>query len=164
MTRSLWGWGTVEQAEDLGAARSGAAAFFGPLEVEVAAPPRVPPARVAVPGRLTGFASASEQERAAPAMGKSYLDRVRGFRGDFASGGWIATQAGGRFATLYTHIDDLVEALRLVTPRGVLETSRVPASGAGPDPNRLGALTLPARLLPRAAQAGPDVRIGRWPA
>ena len=24
-------------------------------------------------------------------------------------GGWIATRAGGHFATLYTHIDDLVE-------------------------------------------------------
>ena len=33
-------------------------------------------------------------------------------------GGWIATRAGGHFATLYTHIDDLVESLRVVTPAG----------------------------------------------
>ena len=26
-------------------------------------------------------------------------------------GGWIATRAGGHFATLYTHIDDLVESI-----------------------------------------------------
>ncbi len=52
-------------------------------------------------------------------------------------GGWIATRAGGHFATLYTHIDDLTHAVRMVTPRGVYETRRVPASGAGPDPARL---------------------------
>jgi alkyldihydroxyacetonephosphate synthase len=52
-------------------------------------------------------------------------------------GGWIATRAGGHFATLYTHIDDLVESVRMVTPSGVLETRRLPASGAGPSPERL---------------------------
>lgn len=52
-------------------------------------------------------------------------------------GGWIATRSGGHFATLYTHIDDLVESLRMVTPRGVIETRRLPGSGAGPSPDRL---------------------------
>src|SRR5215471_2698695 len=52
-------------------------------------------------------------------------------------GGWIATRSGGHFATLYTHIDDLVESLRTVTPRGVIESRRVPGSGAGPSPDRL---------------------------
>ncbi|HET7786528.1 MAG TPA: FAD-binding oxidoreductase [Myxococcales bacterium] len=52
-------------------------------------------------------------------------------------GGWIATRAGGHYATLYTHIDDLVESTRMLTPRGVLETRRLPASGAGPNPDRL---------------------------
>jgi len=52
-------------------------------------------------------------------------------------GGWIATRAGGHFATLYTHIDDLVESLQAVTPRGVMESHRFPASGAGPGPERL---------------------------
>jgi len=52
-------------------------------------------------------------------------------------GGWIATRSGGHFATLYTHIDDLVEALRMVTPRGVMESRRLPGSGAGPSPDRL---------------------------
>lgn len=52
-------------------------------------------------------------------------------------GGWIATRAGGHFATLYTHVDDFVQALRMVSPAGVMETRRVPASGAGPSPDRL---------------------------
>jgi alkyldihydroxyacetonephosphate synthase len=52
-------------------------------------------------------------------------------------GGWIATRSGGHFATLYTHIDEFVEGLRVVTPRGLLETRRLPASGAGPSPERL---------------------------
>ena len=52
-------------------------------------------------------------------------------------GGWIATRAGGHFATLYTHIDDLVESLRTVTPRGVIESRRLPGSGAGPSPDRI---------------------------
>jgi alkyldihydroxyacetonephosphate synthase len=51
-------------------------------------------------------------------------------------GGWVATRAGGHFATRYTHIDDFVESVRAVTPAGTLETRRLPASGAGPDPNR----------------------------
>jgi len=53
-------------------------------------------------------------------------------------GGWIATRAGGHFATGPTHIDDLVEAVRAITPRGeVWESRRLPASGAGPSPDRL---------------------------
>jgi len=52
-------------------------------------------------------------------------------------GGWLATRAGGHFATLYTHIDDLLESMRVVTPRGILESRRLPASGAGPSPDRL---------------------------
>jgi alkyldihydroxyacetonephosphate synthase len=52
-------------------------------------------------------------------------------------GGWIATRSGGHYATLYTHIDDFVEALRVVTPTGVSESRRLPGSGAGPRPDRL---------------------------
>ena len=52
-------------------------------------------------------------------------------------GGWIATRSGGHFASLYTHIDDLVESLRVVTPKGVIESRRLPGSGAGPSPDRM---------------------------
>src|SRR5438552_7850316 len=52
-------------------------------------------------------------------------------------GGWIATRSGGHYATLYTHIDEFVESLRVVTPAGTIETRRLPGSGAGPSPDRL---------------------------
>jgi alkyldihydroxyacetonephosphate synthase len=52
-------------------------------------------------------------------------------------GGWLATRASGHYATLYTHIDDLVESLRVVTCAGVSESWRLPGSGAGPSPDRL---------------------------
>jgi alkyldihydroxyacetonephosphate synthase len=52
-------------------------------------------------------------------------------------GGWIATRSGGHFATLYTHIDELVESMRTVTPSGTMESRRLPGSGAGPSPDRL---------------------------
>ena len=52
-------------------------------------------------------------------------------------GGWIATRAGGHFATLQTHIDDFVESVRAITPSGVWESRRLPGSGAGPSPDRL---------------------------
>ncbi len=52
-------------------------------------------------------------------------------------GGWIATRAGGHFATKETHVDDLVESVKAVTPRGTWESRRLPGSGAGPSPDRL---------------------------
>jgi alkyldihydroxyacetonephosphate synthase len=52
-------------------------------------------------------------------------------------GGWIATRAGGHFATGPTHVDELVESIRAITPRGEWESRRLPGSGAGPSPDRL---------------------------
>jgi alkyldihydroxyacetonephosphate synthase len=52
-------------------------------------------------------------------------------------GGWLATRAGGHYSTVYTHIDDMVEAMRVVTPAGVSQSRRLPGSGAGPSPDRL---------------------------
>lgn len=52
-------------------------------------------------------------------------------------GGWVATRAGGHFATAETHIDDLVESVRAITPIGPWESRRLPGSGAGPSPDRL---------------------------
>ena len=52
-------------------------------------------------------------------------------------GGWIATRAGGHFATVWTHIDDLVESVRAITPAGAWESRRLPGSGAGPSPDRM---------------------------
>ncbi|MCB9592166.1 MAG: FAD-binding oxidoreductase [Sandaracinaceae bacterium] len=87
-------------------------------------------------------------------------------------GGWIATRAGGHFATLQTHIDDLVQSTRMVTPRGVFETRRLPGSGAGPSPDRLvlgsegtlGVITEAwVRVRPRPIwRASANVRFANW--
>ncbi|MEU3481038.1 FAD-binding oxidoreductase [Streptomyces sp. NPDC033754] len=52
-------------------------------------------------------------------------------------GGWLATRAGGHYATARTHIDDFVQSLRVITPAGAGTSWRLPASGAGPSPDRL---------------------------
>jgi len=52
-------------------------------------------------------------------------------------GGWIATRSGGHFATLFTHIDEFVQAVRVVTPTGIMQSRRLPGSGAGPSEERL---------------------------
>lgn len=244
MGRSLWGWGLEEAAVSLDETRARIEPFFGEAGTQVASAPRVAPSKLELPSALKAFATSDERVRAAHAMGKSYRDRLRGFRGDFSSapdlvcfpttaeevscalevaererlavvpfgggssvvggvepllgpthrgamtldlaklgrvlevddvslaarieggafgpaieqqlatrgltlrhfpqsfefsslGGWIATRAGGHFATVLTHIDELVESVTMLTPRGEWKTNRFPASGAGPDANRL---------------------------
>lgn len=52
-------------------------------------------------------------------------------------GGWIATRSGGHYASLYTHIDEFVESLKMIHPRGITQTRRLPGSGAGPSEERM---------------------------
>jgi alkyldihydroxyacetonephosphate synthase len=52
-------------------------------------------------------------------------------------GGWIATRAAGHFATVWTHIEDFVEATRAITPVGAWASRRLPGSGAGVSPDRM---------------------------
>ncbi|AZM92670.1 FAD-binding oxidoreductase [Streptomyces sp. W1SF4] len=52
-------------------------------------------------------------------------------------GGWLATRAGGHYATGPTRIDDFVQSMRVVTPVGTSGSWRLPSSGAGPSPDRL---------------------------
>jgi alkyldihydroxyacetonephosphate synthase len=52
-------------------------------------------------------------------------------------GGWVVTRAAGHFSTRLTHVDDLVESVRAVTPTGLWESRRLPGSGAGPSPDRM---------------------------
>jgi alkyldihydroxyacetonephosphate synthase len=52
-------------------------------------------------------------------------------------GGWIATRAAGHFATVWTHIEDMVESIRAITPAGAWESRRLPGSGAGVSPDRI---------------------------
>jgi alkyldihydroxyacetonephosphate synthase len=52
-------------------------------------------------------------------------------------GGMIATRAAGHHATRLTHIDELVQSVRAITPAGSWESLGVPASGAGISPDRM---------------------------
>jgi alkyldihydroxyacetonephosphate synthase len=80
-------------------------------------------------------------------------------------GGWIATRAGGHFATGPTHVDDLVETVRALTPAGAWQSRRLPGSGAGPSPDRMllgseGVLGLITEAWVRV-QPRPEHRAGR---
>jgi len=52
-------------------------------------------------------------------------------------GGWVATRAAGHYGTGPTHIEERVEGVCALTPAGRLLSRRLPASGAGPSPDRL---------------------------
>lgn len=52
-------------------------------------------------------------------------------------GGWIATRSAGMQSDKYGKIEDMVVALRMVTPDGVLATRAVPKSSNGIDVNHL---------------------------
>jgi len=78
-------------------------------------------------------------------------------------GGWIATRSAGQSSDGYGSIDDLLVAVRMVTPSGVIRTIEVPRAATGPDLNQLvlgsegvfGVVveaTLRVRPVPRARQ------------
>jgi alkyldihydroxyacetonephosphate synthase len=89
--RKHWGWGFEDEQpspEQVRAAAGGLATHLGfpPVEVEepvgldalMLADPRIAPPRA-----LAGMCAADAHARACHALGKSYSDVVRGFRGDF---------------------------------------------------------------------------------
>ena len=47
-------------------------------------------------------------------------------------GGWIATRAGGHFATNYTHIDDFVESVRMLTRQALWRAAACRAPAPAP--------------------------------
>ncbi|MBU4386299.1 MAG: FAD-binding oxidoreductase [Actinobacteria bacterium] len=52
-------------------------------------------------------------------------------------GGWIASRSAGRQSTGYGKIEEMVKSVRMVTPRGVIDTLDVPASATGPDMDQI---------------------------
>lgn len=57
---------------------------------------------------------------------------------EFASiGGYAATRSSGQNSAGYGRFDDMVRGLRAITPAGVLDVGRAPASAAGPDLRQL---------------------------
>jgi alkyldihydroxyacetonephosphate synthase len=250
--RKHWGWGFEDEQPTPSQLRASAAALaegLGMTLTEVEEPVALesvalPPLRVAVPALLSDICACDPHTRASHALGKSYSDVVRGFRGHFdhppdfvahprdendvervlewcaservaaipfgggtsvvggvspdvgpgyngavsidlgaldrvlevdhvsrsariqagvlgpdlerqlaehgltlrhfpqsfelsTLGGWIATRAAGHFATVWTHIEDLVESVRAITPVGLWESRRLPGSGAGVSPDRM---------------------------
>jgi alkyldihydroxyacetonephosphate synthase len=91
---------------------------------------------VSMAARIQAGATGPELEQQLGAHGLTLRHFPQSFQ--FSTlGGWIATRAGGHFATLYTHIDDLVESIRALTPVGRWESRRLPGSGAGVSPDRM---------------------------
>jgi alkyldihydroxyacetonephosphate synthase len=90
--RKHWGWGYEDEQlspEDVRAAAAGLAAHLGFPPVEVEQPVgleqvelRAP--RVVAPSALASICSSDTYARASHALGKSYSDVVRGFRGHFS--------------------------------------------------------------------------------
>ena len=57
---------------------------------------------------------------------------------EFASlGGFAATRSSGQDSAGYGRFDDMVRGLHVITPAGVLDLGRAPASAAGPDLRQL---------------------------
>lgn len=57
---------------------------------------------------------------------------------EFATiGGFAATRSSGQDSAGYGRFDDMVRGLRAVTPSGILDLGRAPASAAGPDLRQL---------------------------
>jgi alkyldihydroxyacetonephosphate synthase len=52
-------------------------------------------------------------------------------------GGFAATRSSGQDSAGYGRFDDMVRGLRAITPAGVLDVGRAPASAAGPDLRQL---------------------------
>ncbi|MGK2879509.1 MAG: FAD-binding oxidoreductase, partial [Mycobacterium sp.] len=52
-------------------------------------------------------------------------------------GGFAATRSSGQNSAGYGRFDDMVRGLRMVTPSGVIDAGRAPASAAGPDLRQL---------------------------
>jgi alkyldihydroxyacetonephosphate synthase len=91
--RKHWGWGYEDQQPTLEQARA-AAPFLserlgfaiGEVEEPVALESaELPPARLPIPSALAEICADDSHTRASHALGKSYMDVVRGFRGRFES-------------------------------------------------------------------------------
>jgi alkyldihydroxyacetonephosphate synthase len=89
--RKHWGWGFEDQQPQVEQLRASAAALgehlgieLGDVEEPVALEGiELPPPRVQAPRALATFCSTEPYARASHALGKSYMDIVRGFRGHF---------------------------------------------------------------------------------
>ncbi|MGD2179086.1 MAG: FAD-binding oxidoreductase, partial [Anaerolineae bacterium] len=81
--------------------------------------------------RIQGGASGPEIEGQLNGLGLTLGHFPQSF--EFSTlGGWIATRATGQNSIGYGKIEDMTQAVRVVTPTGIIETKDVPASATGP--------------------------------
>lgn len=81
--------------------------------------------------RIQAGATGPEVERGLNAQGFTLGHFPQSF--EFSTlGGWIATRAAGQNAIGYGRIEHMTQAVRVVTPAGVIETKDAPATAAGP--------------------------------
>lgn len=52
-------------------------------------------------------------------------------------GGWVAARSAGQQSSRYGKIEEIIAAVRMVTPTGVFETGHFPAGSTGPDFNQV---------------------------
>jgi alkyldihydroxyacetonephosphate synthase len=87
---------------------------------------------------------------------------------EFATlGGFAATRSSGQDSAGYGRFDDMVRGLRAITPAGVLEPGRAPASAAGPDLRELligseGVFGVITRVRLRVHRAPETTRYEAW--
>lgn len=87
---------------------------------------------------------------------------------EFATiGGFAATRSSGQNSAGYGRFEDMVVGVRVVTPAGVVDTGRAPASAAGPDLKHLmlgseGAFGVITRVRLRVHRAPESTRYEAW--
>jgi alkyldihydroxyacetonephosphate synthase len=89
--RKHWGWGREDQQPSLEETRAAVPMLSERLGIELGEPEqpvaladvRLAAPRVEIPSTLAEICTADAHERASHALGKSYIDIVRGFRGEF---------------------------------------------------------------------------------
>jgi len=87
--------------------------------------------RVSRTARIQAGATGPEVEAQLNAQGFTLGHFPQSF--EFSTlGGWIATRAAGQASTGYGKIEDMTQAVRMVSPAGVLDTRDAPATATGP--------------------------------
>lgn len=82
-------------------------------------------------------------------------------------GGFAATRSSGQNSAGYGRFDDMIRGLRAITPAGVLDLGRAPASAAGPDLRQLligseGAFGVITRVRVRVHRSPEATRYEAW--